>query len=261
MDRVAGAGPDRVVAGVPPEHRLIAGGRVDKEIGAAAAEDRLAGHAGDRLVAAAAAPDRVGCGAPDRLVTGGAAGNRLMAEMPVDELVWAAAALDRVADPTADRFRAVAEQNEVAGTVIHHAVIAVQQCQRVAVRGADREPLITRRRRVAAVAGGVDDEFEIEITGNRRRWIVGISRCCDIDRLAGREENVLRARWRACGHQGGASRILLRRPADAAVILGIELKCHRAVIAEHCQPICRDVEAGVRVVVRIAEVSDIDRLA
>src|SRR2546423_6735466 len=53
MDCVAGGGPDRVVAGRAAAHRLIAAGCVDKDIGAATAEGRLARNAADHSVSPA----------------------------------------------------------------------------------------------------------------------------------------------------------------------------------------------------------------
>src|SRR5438270_13955838 len=117
-----------------------------------------------------------------------------MAEMTVEKLVRAAAALDRIADRAADRFRTVTEKDRVAGAVIHRAVIAVQHREGVAVDGADRQPLITGRGRKTAGAGRVEDDFEVEIARGRWGDVIRIGRRYGVHRLAGRKEDVLRVR-------------------------------------------------------------------
>ncbi len=66
--------------------------------------------------------------------------------------------------------------------------------------GLDQDTLITRRRRIIARTGRVDDDFEIELAGNRRCKAVSVIRQAEIDRLARREDVVVAARYRSHTH-------------------------------------------------------------
>ena len=64
----------------------------------------------------------------------------------------------------------------------------------------DEDALITRRRRIIAGAGRVNDDFEIEFAGNWRRKAVRVIRQAEIDGLAWRENIVVAARYRTHTH-------------------------------------------------------------
>src|SRR5438067_3339100 len=93
--------------------------------------------------------------------------------MSVEELIEAGAAGERVAESAADRFAAVAQKDPIIPSAVDEAVIAVQHRQgwreALAGRSLDQDALIARRRRIIARAGRIDDDFEVELAGNRRR--------------------------------------------------------------------------------------------
>src|SRR5947209_18522826 len=120
--------------------------------------------------------------------------------MSVEELIEAGAAGERVAESAAGRFAAVAQKDPIIPSAVDEAVIAVQHRQSwreaLAGRSLDQDALIARRRRIIARAGRIDDDFEVELAGNRRRGAVGVICQRHIDGLIWRKDIVMTARYR-----------------------------------------------------------------
>ena len=120
--------------------------------------------------------------------------------MRVEELVPGITTRQRVARRTEDRNIAVAGKDAVIAAGILDTVVAVSRGEDAAIGGYDRQALIAGGGRKAASAAGVDDDFEIEVPGNRCRHVIGIRRHTEVDDLIARENVVIAAGYERHAH-------------------------------------------------------------
>src|SRR5204862_7496200 len=94
----------------------------------------------------------------------------------------------------------VAQYAPILPSSVYEAVIGVQHRQgwreALAGRSLDQGALIARWCQIIARAGRIDDDFEVELAGNRRRGAVGVICQRHIVGLIWRKDIVMTARYR-----------------------------------------------------------------